>query len=273
MKPYLFALMLAALPLKIMGQSSQKNSQVPHPNAPATQEIQTEQVDVPKQPPAVSLAPANAPDRQEVEQVKTLAHRIWLAEFRLNDLLSQVKPDKWKMTPGVRQSFNETLDSLHKSVANLESWRVQFEMRPDSLYLGFMTYVSLSAVLPRVDGIARSVSSNENGSFGAQFSQAENQLFDLQQQVEPHLAVLLKNQDNVLLMSQSNLATCQNQLNFSEHGREGKAVPMKNIAPVFQGHPRTSHPAASNSAAKPGESKVPAGNTPSQKPPDKTQKN
>ena len=101
------------------------------------------------------------------------------------------------MPPAARQSFGQSLESLRKSMAAEEDWRSQFEARPDSLYLGFQTYMAISAVLPRVDGVAHSVSHYENASFGAQYSQSANQLFDLQQLIEPHLAYLLKNQDNV----------------------------------------------------------------------------
>ena len=75
-------------------------------------------------------------------------------------------------------------------------------------------------------------------------------VFDLQQMIEPHLAYLLKNQDNVLLIAQTNLASCQNELNFAEHDKEGRATPMKNIAPVFKGHKRTAHAATAAGGAK-----------------------
>ena len=136
-----------------------------------------------------------------------------------------------------------------------EDWRGQFDARPDSLYLGFQTYMAMGAVLPRADGVARSVSRYENASFGGQFSQAANQLFDLQQSLAPHLAYLLKNQDNVMLIAQSNMASCQNELNFAEHDKEGRATPMKNIAPVFKGHGHTAHAAAATTGDKPAETK------------------
>jgi hypothetical protein len=107
-----------------------------------------------------------------------------------------------------------------------------------------MTYVAISALLPRVDGLAHSVSHYENGSFGAQYSQTGNQLFDLQQTLEPHLASLLKAQDGALLVVQNNLASCQSQLGFAEHGMQGHATPIANIAPEFKGHGRAAHPPA-----------------------------
>jgi hypothetical protein len=270
MKIFFLALFVAVCPLAILGQSSnQKTPLPPHPNEPATQEIQTETIGSPRQTPNAPSNPAGATGYLEPQQVKALMHKIWLAEFRLNDLLTQVHPDKWKMPPAAEQSFEQTLDSLHKTIATLEDWRNQFDSRPDSLYLGFQTYVAISAVLPRLDGVAHSVAHYENPSFGGQYSQSGNQLFDLQQLIEPHLAYLLKNQDNLFLAVQTNLASCQNELNSAERDKEGRATPMKNIAPVFKGHGRIVHPAAPAGGAKPAGTKVtappkPAANTPNQ---------
>lgn len=261
MKLYVLALLVTAVPLKIAAQT--KERQLPaHPNEPATENVETEKIVVPGQAPPSTSAQVNAPGRLEIEQEKALAHRIWLAQYRLNDLLSQVQPDKWKMAPAARQSFDQSLDSLRQAMTTLESWRGQFENRPDSMYLGFMTYVSAGAVLPRVDGVAHSVAHYENGSFAAQFSQAGNQLFDLQQTIEPHLALLLKNQDNVLLVSQNNLASCQNELNYAEHDKEGHAVPMRNIAPAFRGHGRAAHTGVPATNPKPAETKTAADTKP-----------
>jgi hypothetical protein len=64
------------------------------------------------------------------------------------------------------------------------------------------------------------------------------------------LALLLKNQDNYLLVTQTNLASCQSELNFAEHDKQGHATPMRNIAPEFKGHPRTRRPAPSAADAR-----------------------
>ena len=140
------------------------------------------------------------------------------------------------------------------------------------MYLGFQTYVAISAVLPRLDGIAHGVTLYENASFGAQYSQSENQLFDLQQSIQPHLAYLLKNQDTLMVAAQSNLASCQNELNFAEHDKEGRATPMKNVAPVFKGHGRPMHSTAPVTGTKPAEAKGAAAAKPAPNPPKKTEK-
>jgi hypothetical protein len=208
----------------------------------------------------------------EPEQVKTLMHKLWLAEYRLSDLLAQVHPEKWKMPAPARQSFDQGFDALHKALAAQEEWRAQLDARPDSLYLGFEVYAAIGAVRPRVDGVARSVTQYENASFGAQYSQAANQLFDLQQVIEPHLEYLLKTQDGILLATQANLASCQNELNFAEHNKEGRATPMKNVVPVFKGRGGAARAAAHTGGAKQATPKGKAAGTPAAKPPDKTQK-
>jgi hypothetical protein len=273
MKLSFLALLVVACPLSVVGQSSaQKTPLPPHPNMPSSEEVQTETIGTPGQTPAVPSDQAGAAGHLEPQQVKALMHKIWLAQYRLNDLLTQVHPDKWKMSPAVRQSFDQSMESLRKAVAGEEEWRGQFEARPDSLYLGFQTYVAISAVLPRVDGVAHSVSQYENPSFGAQYSQAANQLFDLQQLIEPHLSYLLKNQDNVQLTAQTNLASCENELNFAEHDKQGRATPMKNIAPEFKGHKRTAHVPAPAGGAKQAETKGAATGKPVVNPPNKAQK-
>jgi hypothetical protein len=190
----------------------------------------------------------------EPAQVKALLHKIWLTQYRISDLLGQVHAERWKMPDAARKSFGQTLENLQKALTAEEGWRAQFDARPDSLYLGFQTYVAVNGVLPRLDGVARSVSSFENASFGAQYSQAGNQLFDLQQALQPHLAFLLKNQDGLLLAAQTNLASCQNQLGFALHNKEGHATPIKNIAPVFKGGKRAHHATAAAGVTKARES-------------------
>ena len=256
MKLFFLALFVAACPLTAFGQSSPKKTPLPpHPNEPASQEIETEKILAPGQTPAAPSPQATTTGYLEPAQVKALMHKMWLAEYRLNDLLAQVHTEKWRMSPAERQSFGQSLDSLRKSMAAQEDWRSQFEARPDSLFLGFQTYMAIGGVLPRLDGVAQGVSHYENPSFGGQYSQSANQFFDLRQQIELHLSYLLKNQDGLLLATQTNLASCQNELNFAERDKQGRAIPMKNIAPEFKSHKRTSHTTAAPGGGKQADGK------------------
>lgn len=246
MKLFLSALLFAVCPLTVWGQSG-KTPVPSHPNNPASQEIQTETIGPAGKTTTAAPAPARPSGLMEPAQVKALMHKVWLAQFRLSDLLTQVHPEKWKMDPAARQSFDQSLDALRKAIAAEEAWRGQCETRPDSLYLAFQTYLAIGALLPRVDGVSHSVSQYVNPSFGAQYSQSANQLFDLQQLIEPHLEYLLKNQDDYLLAVQTNVSSCENQLNYAMAGKQAPAVMMKNIAPDFKGRRRSAHAATPGS--------------------------
>jgi len=171
----------------------------------------------------------------EPAQVKALARKIWNVEYHINDMLTQVQPKRWKTSDVTRNSFNQTLENLHKGLEGLEEWRARFEKRPDSMYFGFQTYAAANAVLPRLDGVARAVSQFENPSVGAQYSQAGNQLFDLQQALQPYVAYLLRNPDQALDVAQTNLAGCQNKLGSALQGQGGPATPLKNTFVEFHG--------------------------------------
>ena len=190
---------------------------------------------IPAPQPAQTSKPVNDPGFMEPVQVKALAHKIWMAEYRITDLLTQVHAEKWKTSNVTRNSFNQTLENLHKALEGLEEWRAQFEKRPDSMYFGFQTYAEMNAALPRLDGVARAVSQFQNPSLGAQYSQAGNQLFDLQQALQPYLAYLLRNPDQLLYVAQTNLAGCQNELGSALRGQGGPAKPLKNTFVEFHG--------------------------------------
>src|SRR5271170_8097418 len=115
MKSFFLALLVAAAPLNLLAQSiAQKTPLPPHPNAPASQQVEEEKIDAPGQTPAATPGKAPTSGYMETTQVKALMHKMWLAEFRLNDLLTQVHPEKWKISPGERKSFDQSLDSLRK---------------------------------------------------------------------------------------------------------------------------------------------------------------
>lgn len=268
-----FLLLAFALATSLYGFQAQEPAKPPapaplaSPSAPASPASQA--------PQAAAQAPA-APQPTgdagylDPAQLKALLHKIWLIEYRTNDLLTDVHPEKWKIPDDVRHSFNEALDNLRGALTSQEDWRAQFEKRPDSLYLGFQTFVSMTAVQPRLDAVARGVSQYENRSLGAQYSQAENQLFDLQQALQPALEYLLRNQDQLMVAAQTNLASCQNELGFAMQKRAGPAKPMKNVFTEYR-VPRHSSGAgdrrsgkSDHQAAKPGEKK--GGEKPKPKP-------
>ncbi len=209
---------------------SQENSAPPQePPAPAASAApQTETVGTPQ-----SLPPAQAPvaagaGYMEPAQVQALLHQVWLATFRINDLLTDLHPERWKLDAAADESFNQTLETLRAELDALEQWRSQFEKRTESMYLGYETYAGMVAVLPRLEGLAQAISRHENSSLAAQYSEVENQFFDSQQAMEPYLRYLLRNQDQLLLANENGLAACQNQLSYAMRAAAAPAKPMKN---------------------------------------------
>ena len=105
------------------------------------------------------------------------------------------------------------------------------------MYLGFETYSTINAVLPRLDGVGRASSHFDNPSMGAQFSEVSGKLFDLQQALAPYIAYLLRNPDQLLYVSETNLASCQKELG-NLHGPSEPAQPMKNTFVEFHARRR-----------------------------------
>ncbi len=198
-------------------------------------------------PPSAQMAPAGE-GFMEPQQVKELLKRVYLAEFRINDLLTQVRPENWKMPEGARNSLADTFGALRRQMDALGEWRVQLEARPDSMYLGYMTHASIDAILPRLDAVTRIITQRENSSLGAQFSQSGNQLFDLQQALQPYLVYLLRNQDQTLYAAQTGLAGCEHRLGAALREQQGPAKVLKNIVPDFKGG-RVRKPAAATGSA------------------------
>ena len=215
---------------------------------PAAAETQSEVVaPASSLPPSTQVAPAGE-GFMEPQQVKDWLKRLYLAEFRINDLFTQVRPESWNMPEGAHHSFQESFDATRRQMDALEAWRVQLDGRPDSMYLAYMMHASIDAILPRLDGVTRIITQRENSSLGAQFSQAGNQLFDLQQSLQPYLVYLLRNQDQTLYAAQTNLAGCENRLGTALREQQGAPKVLKNIVPDFKGR-RVRKPASTTNPA------------------------
>ena len=101
---------------------------------------------------------AGEPGYMDPAAMKQLLHKVWLTEYRINDLLTEVHPERWKLSDAAHTSFGKTLETLRTQMDTLEQWRAQFEKRPDSMYLGYETYAAINTLLPRLEGIGRDIS-------------------------------------------------------------------------------------------------------------------
>ena len=227
-------LFFAALVLLVSAENIQGTPQgheaSPAPQNPSTStpEIPTQKIDVPPVSQAQLATDIKQTGSMSAADVKALLAKVRSSEYRINDLLTDVHPERWKMTSATLQSFNQTLKTLRAQVETLGEWRAQFEKRTDSLYLGFQTYAAINSILPRLDGVARSIGEHETAGYAAQFSRAEDQLFDLHQTIGGYLGSLLHNQDQLLVGFENNLTTCQQNLSVAMRGKPARATRMKN---------------------------------------------
>jgi hypothetical protein len=229
----LVAILAAMLACSAAAWAQQPKQAKPQSQQPAVAPPQTETVSTPQPAPAAPgaegyLTPA---------QVKELLHKVWLAEYRINDLLTEVHPERWKLADATRSSFQQTLETLRAQLVALDGWRTQLEARPENAYFGYTTCAAMGAVLPRLDGVTRSIAQHENASLGAQFSQAGNQLFDLQQALSLYLSTLLRSQDEVIRALQNNLAACQSELGYALRRRPATVKPVMNILTELKRRP------------------------------------
>jgi len=224
----------------VAGQNGQKGTPAQtqsqsSPPKPATEnssrDIQTEKIETP----AATSAPATLVSETgslRPEEVAALLNNVHSTEYRIDDLLTDVNPNRWKLPQPTLESLNSTLNTLHTELGALEQWRAEFGQRTNSMYLGFQTYAAIDAVLPRLYGVASSVKDHENASYAAQFSQAGNQLFDYQQKIGAYIGSLLHSQDEQIVALDNNLASCQQTLTAEMRGKTERPTPMKNAKPI-----------------------------------------
>jgi hypothetical protein len=226
-------------------QANSQKAQIPT----SLQDVQTEKIETPSVAPAKPATLTNEAGSMKAEEVKALLKDMRASEYRINDLLTDVRPENWKLAAPTLDSFNQTLSTLRAQMSALETWRAQFEQRTDSMYLGYQTYTTIDSVLPRLYGVAQSISEHENKNYGAQFSKAGDQLSNLQQTMGTYVGSLLHNQDQLLQAASNNLASCQQDLGVAMRGTTKRAIPVKNTR-VGRPLKRTTHRAPSAASEK-----------------------
>ena len=243
MKVLVIAIVFALFaPSLLMAQASKQNSgqsaPVPASNNQTQENIETEKVKIPDSLQTPPVIFASQPGYMTPAQSREMLNKLWQAESRVKDLLTQVHLERWKISDASRAAVQRDLDMLSRNLAALEESRQQFAGRVDSEYLGFETYASISQVLPPLSTLAQAASRYQDFALAGEFNQAWNDMLTMQQALKPYLSFLLRNHDQTFLIMESNLASCQNQF-ASRRESEEHAVPMKNIPPVFKGRRRT----------------------------------
>jgi hypothetical protein len=210
---------------------------------------QTEPVKAPSELP---IPMVKEPGSMKTSEVLALLNQVRLSEFHVNDLLTDVHLERWKMPEVMRSSVGNSVTELRSQMNAMDAWREEMEKRPASAYLVFETYQGLSALPPRLDALARLVSENETPSFGAEYSAAGNRFLDAAQTLGLYLGYLLRNQDQIVSAMEGNLSSCQSELGEAMRGRVPKATPMRNARPIRPARRAPRAKGAATPGKKPG---------------------
>ena len=209
-------------------QATPAKQNQPAPNLPpaASRPPQTEELSAPQKalPPATSTETAESVTPQ---QIKTLMDQIYAATFRLQDVLTLVHPEHWKVPEPVRNSFERDLAKLRDHVRALETSRARFAEETDSPYLAYHVYVALPPVVSDLSHVAQNVSQFEDSAVGTQVGQPGKWLQDAQQTLQSYLELMLDRKQQMVRAYETDLAACQNTLNYAM--RRQAAQPMRPI--------------------------------------------
>jgi hypothetical protein len=176
-------------------------------------------------PPATSTEVAGSITPQ---QIKTLMQQVYTATFRLEDLMTLVQPERWKVPEPVRESFHQEVATLRSRVRALDKLRSEFADHPDSSYLGYEVSTAIPPVVSDLGRIAQDVSQFEDRKLAAQVGQPGRWLKDAEHTLESYLDTMLSRNQEVVRSYLTDLATCQNTLNYAMRSR----TPVEPMQPI-----------------------------------------
>lgn len=183
----------------------------------------------PSQPPPATATTIVEPGYMTSDQVKVLLHRIYVATFRLNDLLTQVQPGRWKVPEPVRDHFNLRVAKLKSDLKALDATRAQFSQQTDSPYLGYETTEAIPLVLSDMKDVDQDLALFESQGLSSQFAAPGQWLQDSRQALKAYVEFMMRNWNQVARTYEANLAACQNTLNYAMYGHAAPARPMEPV--------------------------------------------
>ena len=170
------------------------------------------------------------------EQLKELLYKMYVSAFRIQDLLNQEQPEKWKAPDAERATFNQARDTLRARLADFERVRSQLAVSPVSGDLAFHAYRALGGLQEPVAQVSNSVSAHESAKLADEYQRRGRELTAGQEQLVPYISYFLNRWDRATQMFQSDLAACENQLSNAMRHQVQVPTPLPNVNPEFKGH-------------------------------------
>jgi hypothetical protein len=190
---------------------------------------------------AKGIIPADtggSPAPMQPEQLKELLSRMYVSAFRIQDLLNQEHPEKWKAPDAEHTGFNQAREALRARLTEFEKVRYQFAATPASADLAFRTYRAVGSLQEPLEQVGQSVSAHEDAKLADEYQRRGRELTAGQEQLVPYISYFLNRWDRAAQMFQNNLAACENQLSGVMRNRVPVPTPLPNVNPEFQGHRR-----------------------------------
>ena len=221
---------LAGLGRSLQAHLGAVRASLTEPSPPGAAPSNAPQVEIVKAP----STPPPATTVEEVgymqpDQVKALLHRIYVATFRVNDLLSQVRQGQWKVPEPVRDYFNLRVAALQADSKALEAARSEFEEQPDNAYLGYRVCEAIPAVVSDLRSVLAEIAQFGGPPATAPFDQPGQWIEQSRVALRTYVDFMLRNRSQVIRTYEANLAACQNTLNFAMRGENGPAHPMEPV--------------------------------------------
>ncbi len=202
---------------------------------PGGKTLETERIIAPQALPAPLSSMAAVTPPLTHAQVKAILYKLYISEFRIQDLLNQERPAQWKAPKSDRILLSQSQKTMLAELRQIEKWRALFSEYPDNVYYAFQTYLSVLKLFHPLWLFSGQVSQYESANLGSDYRRRANDLEANLNDLLPYVSFILKNEAETTQMFQADLASCQNQLGYAMHGAIRSATPIRNVVPVFQG--------------------------------------
>ncbi|HLI34316.1 MAG TPA: hypothetical protein VKW70_04660 [Terriglobia bacterium] len=202
---------------------------------PGGKTLETERITAPQALPAPLSSMAAVTPPLTHAQVKAILYKLYISEFRIQDLLNQERPEQWKASKSDRILLSQSQKTMLAELRQLEKWRALFSEYPDNVYYAFQTYLSVLKLFHPLWLFSGQVSQYESANLGSDYRRRANDLEANLNDLLPYVSFILKNEAETTQMFQADLASCQNQLGYAMHGAIRSATPIRNVVPAFQG--------------------------------------
>ncbi len=140
--------------------------------------------------PAAQIAPSTAPESQVQHELLNL----YLAEARVQDLFTTLKPASWKMTDADRSTLDRNIAEVQTQLQALEKWRYQFLYHPQDTNAAKHLLGTLAAVISNLQNTLAGVAKYQNKAAAAPLKQSVMDLGKLSDELGDSMAKLFPNE-------------------------------------------------------------------------------